>query len=147
MKIEFIKNKYVIIDSKGKVRGKFNTYHDAKFAMKRIRFVIQNKKHLDKGLQVIPFSKMATLPVSTKVRNDYADYDYVKTLSKDEVEWLTAFNREYYNADFKHKGPKIFKDKEQISFRYGENNARNRDSYAITKCNGMLDILEPGWDE
>lgn len=46
--------------------------------------------------------------------------------------------REYVAADFKHTGKKLHKKKAHKKAIYDANNARNRDSFAVTKSNGML---------
>jgi hypothetical protein len=46
--------------------------------------------------------------------------------------------REYISADFNHPGKILHKSKKMRKSVYDANNARNRDSYAVTKSNGML---------
>lgn len=80
----------------------------------------------------------ATLGVSVKLRNDYADYDYLDQLSPKDLKWLNGFHREYINADFKHKHTKHFKTKKEKKLVYDLNNTRNRDLYNIYKWTGDL---------
>lgn len=54
--------------------------------------------------------------------------------------------QEYVAADFRHKGKILNKKKKQKKSIYDANNARNRDSYSVTKANGMnkpLDKVSP----
>lgn len=76
----------------------------------------------------------ATLGVSTKRRNDYADYDYLDKLDLKSLNWLKGFNREYVNADFKHNYKKLYKNKTAKRAIYNLNNARNRCLYNLTKA-------------
>lgn len=96
------------------------------------------------------WSKKATLGVSTKIRNDFSDYDYISKLSKAELSFLKGFNREYYNADFKHKNKKHYKKtkkhKSKRKICYDLNNCRNRDLYAIMKSIDRLETIDSGRD-
>lgn len=80
----------------------------------------------------------ATLGVSVKLRNDYADYDYLDQLSPKDLKWLKGFHREYINADFKHNHTRHFKTKKEKKFVYDLNNIRNRDLYNVLKWTGNL---------
>lgn len=80
----------------------------------------------------------ATLGVSVKLRNDYADYDYLNKLNPEELKFLKAFHREFVNADFKHKHGRIYDKKYQKQRIYALNNARNRDVFNIKKWTGQL---------
>lgn len=80
----------------------------------------------------------ATLGVSVKNRNDYADYDYLDKLNEKELRWLKAFHREYINADFKHKYRKLIKSKKRKQEIYHINNARNRCLYNLLKWTNEL---------
>lgn len=86
----------------------------------------------------IYWRKTASLGVSVKNRNDYADYDYLDKLNKQELDWFKGFHREYVNADFKHTHRKIYKGKKQKRSIYGLNNSRNRDVYGICKVRHKL---------
>jgi hypothetical protein len=46
--------------------------------------------------------------------------------------------REYAAADFRHPGKTINRTKKAKKAIYDANNARNRDSYSVTKSNQML---------
>lgn len=86
----------------------------------------------------ISWRRTASIGVSVKLRNDYADYDYLDKLNEDEMMFLRAFHREYVNADFKHPYEKIYTSKEEKRVIYGLNNSRNRDLYNILKQTFML---------
>lgn len=89
-----------------------------------------------------------------KIRQEILDQDYIDKLSDKEKDWLSRFNEEYVSANFNHEGkrihPKKYKTKKVKTtgatrkidvFKKDcedKNNARNRDSYAITKSNNML---------
>lgn len=86
----------------------------------------------------------ATLSVSVKNRNEYADYDYLEKLSPSELNWLKGFHREFVNADFKHGYKKVHKRKSHIKDIYNKNNSRNRDIYGKKKVsNSLLYDVEP----
>lgn len=76
--------------------------------------------------------------VNLKIRRDLFDQDYIDKLSDKEKQWLSNFMREYVAADFNHPGAKLNKSKKSKKAIYDANNARNRDSYGVTKINGML---------
>jgi hypothetical protein len=88
----------------------------------------------------VNWKNKADLPVSVKNRNDLADYDYLHKLNKEELSFLKAFNREYVNADFKHKGKRIFKKKKERLKCYELNNKRNSDLYSKLKWTNNLFI-------
>ena len=77
--------------------------------------------------------KKYNLGNSTKIRNEFDDYDYIESLSVNDLKWLKAFHREYLNADFKHKYKRIHRKKKDIKSVYDMNNSRNRDVYARAK--------------
>lgn len=84
------------------------------------------------------YKSRATLGVSVKNRNDYADYDYLHKLDEKTLFWLKGFHREFVNSDFQHKYKKIYrgiKKKRQI---YNLNNQRNRCLYNKTKWSNKL---------
>ena len=72
-----------------------------------------------------------------KIRQELIELDYVNKLSKEEKAWLNKFNLEYVSADFRHDKP-LHKTAKQRKSCEDANNARNRDSYSITKSNNML---------
>lgn len=72
-------------------------------------------------------------PYTTRVRQEYLDYDYLDQLNEDELEWLNKFTDEYLNDSFKRDGTDI-----QPYEKYGKdandrNNARNRCLYGALK--------------
>lgn len=75
--------------------------------------------------------------LNLKIRQELIDQDYIKKLSKEEKEWLNKFNLEYVAADFRHEEP-LHKTKKLKKKCEDSNNARNRDSYSVTKSNNML---------
>lgn len=56
--------------------------------------------------------------------------------------WLNNFNREWISVDFKYKGKKLHRKKRDKKIIYDANNARNRDSFSVTKANGMLEYQD-----
>lgn len=57
-------------------------------------------------------------------------------------EWLNSFVEEHINANFKHKGVKLMKKKEEKRERYRANNSRNKDIYTREKAQGKLNYIE-----
>lgn len=110
-------------------------------------------KPKSKRAKLIPWDMQSKAGVSCKIRNDYADMDYLETLDEKSLKFIKAFNREYYNADFKHKGRKLNKSKKAVKHVYDMNNQRNRCMYAKAKCSHRLetffinppDITESGY--
>lgn len=88
--------------------------------------------------KTLSWKQRATLGVSVKNRNDYADYDYLNKLTEKELTWLKAFHREWVNADFQHKYRRCFNKRKYKKVIYAANNARNRCIYNITKWTGQL---------
>ena len=84
------------------------------------------------------YKSRATLPVSVKHRNDYADYDYLDKLNPEQLSWLKGFNREFVNADFNHAFVKHFTDKK---IAYDLNNSRNRCLYNLAKYSNELQFI------
>lgn len=76
--------------------------------------------------------------VNLKIRHELIDFDYLHKLSEKDKLWLSTFMREYVSADFRHLGKKLNKGKKVVKAIYDANNARNRDSFSVTKSNGML---------
>ena len=93
--------------------------------------------------------------VNLKIRHELMDYDYLDKLSPEEKDWLNRFTEEYVHNNFSHPGKRIHpkKTRKAIVKKTGEprkidiykkesgdrNNARNRDSYSITKSNNILE--------
>lgn len=91
---------------------------------------------------IFSYHKRATLKVSKKIRNDLADYDYVHKLSPYELDWLNGFNREYVNADFKHKFKSHYSSNEHKRIVYRLNNSRNRCLYGVLKVTHRIRSLK-----
>jgi len=89
-------------------------------------------------MKEVHWKKLPSLGVSVKLRNDYADYDYIHKLNAKELNWLKGFHREYVNADFKHRYKKHYKTKLKKRSIYSLNNSRNRDIYNILKWSNKL---------
>lgn len=114
---------------------------DYKLCINKAKLGLMCKQHKKfekskKKIKIINFYNYRTkcsLPVSVKVRNDYADYDYINLLDRNSLNWLKGFNREYVNADFTHSYYKIYQDKEEQRIIYGLNNCKNRDAFNISK--------------
>lgn len=87
---------------------------------------------------IIPWIKIASLPVGKKIRNDFADFDYIESLDGRSYKWLMAFHKEYYGTDFYHKHKKLHRSKKDRKICYDMNNRINRDIYAILKCRHRL---------
>lgn len=97
--------------------------------------------------------------VNPRIRRDYSDQDYIKSLSEEEKDWLNRFNEEWVNANFKHKGERVHpvEYKNKIKIKNGDkrtvdvykqkcehsNNARNRDAFAISKASNILEAFKP----
>lgn len=89
--------------------------------------------------EVVNFRQKAAFPMSTKIRNEVVDYDYVSKLNKEEKKWLRQFTNEYYQASFK-KNPTL-QDKNLEKKCYIANNGRNRDTYGIAKATNRLYLI------
>jgi len=75
--------------------------------------------------------------VSTKIRNEVVDYDYLDDLSKQDLAFLRKFTDEYYQGSFQHDNP-LHKSLKAQRGCYLMNNCRNRDVYAIAKVTQKL---------
>lgn len=89
-----------------------------------------------------------------KIRRELIDQDYIHKLNEAEKDWLNRFNEEYVSANFTHEGKRIHPKKTRTKkvrttgekrkidiYRKDcedKNNARNRDSFSITKSNHTL---------
>lgn len=75
----------------------------------------------------------------SRIKQEYFEVDYIAKLSESEKEWLANFQYEELGANVKEaKLNKSKKDKRRI---YNENNARNRDTYSISKAtNRIIDL-------
>lgn len=83
-----------------------------------------------------------------RVRREFVDHDYVKTLSEEEKDWLSKFDSEYYGASIKKtKKGTIRKehlhsvDETYAKELYDANNKRNNDVYGVTRINGLLENM------
>lgn len=76
--------------------------------------------------------------VTLKVRHELLDQDYLHELNDTDKTWLSNFMREWASADLKHPGKKFHRTRKERKLINDANNARNRDSFAVTKSNGML---------
>lgn len=68
--------------------------------------------------------------LNLKTRQKLLDYDYIDKLSEEEKDWLNRFTEEYTNANFKHSGKIISKEKlnpEPIKTEKIENAGPNHD--------------------
>lgn len=102
------------------------------------------------GFSITAFRDIATLRVSCKNRNDYADYDYIDVIKTDKnvLNFIMGFHREFVNADFGHKYKKLHRSKKTRKICYDANNARNRDLYGHAKVRHELYLCsQMGGDE
>lgn len=93
----------------------------------------RNQRHKVKNAGLIPQQ-------TTKIRQEYLDYDYIDQLSEEEKAWLNKFTEEYLNAalvldDDNEIIPEenIHKDPKYKKLIYDANNSRNRDKYGQLK--------------
>jgi hypothetical protein len=84
---------------------------------------------------------------NTKVRREFIDYDYLKTLPPDDKEWLAKFNNEYYGAAVSKtdtgrvKPGHLHTKKAQAKEIYDDNNRRNNDVLGVSRVNvGLTEI-------
>lgn len=69
---------------------------------------------------------------------------YFDTLPESAKEWMNSFVEESVNANFNHKGPKIYTKVEDKRAIYGRNNARNRDILTKVKaCGKYIELDDP----
>lgn len=78
--------------------------------------------------------------VNGKRRWEYMDQDYIDKLSDKEKQWLSNFMEEELGGNFKHKGKKLNTSKKNKRRCYGNNNARNRDTYAMERWKAEIGI-------
>lgn len=77
----------------------------------------------------------------SRIKQLYYDNDYAHTLPDKLKKFLNSFYEETVNARFNHKGPKIYKKKEQKRAFWRENNHRNVDMYNnLMAKNGYRDV-------
>lgn len=80
--------------------------------------------------------------VNLITRQDEILVDYVHKLNDKEKEFLNSFNEEWVNANFSHKGEKLYTSKKDKKACYDRNNARNRCIYTKAKASEHLDYIE-----
>lgn len=78
-----------------------------------------------------------------RVRREFLDQDYLKSLSPQELAWLNKFMGEYYgaNLDFKNLKNNLHKTKKLKKDCTDRNNKQNNDLYGVTKTNGLLKTI------
>lgn len=85
---------------------------------------------------------------NTRVRGEFIDYDYVKELDENELEWLAKFNNEYYGAAVKKTKTgrvapgHLHRRMDQAKEIYDNNNRRNNDVHGVSKVNVGLTELD-----
>jgi hypothetical protein len=94
--------------------------------------------------QVVPIYDQCALRVSVKNRREFCDYDYLDKLNVEELEWITKFNKEYLNADFKHDN-RLHRTKKLKKSCNDMNNARNRCLYALFRVGQLIFLNEGGY--
>lgn len=60
---------------------------------------------------------------------EFCDFDYLDDLSDEDLEWLHAFCREYYRADFPKQFDHVHPDSQRKDC-YNRSNAARRDMWA-----------------
>lgn len=75
---------------------------------------------------------------TSRIRQEYLDYDYIDKLSEEEKAWLNNFTEEDLGASFNHKGKRLHKGKKKEKAIYDRNNARNRCVYSRSKAVGSM---------
>lgn len=82
-------------------------------------------------------AQMGLQPKSFPKHKQWAvDQDYTKKLDDEAAEWLGRFNQEYYRNRFESSEKDLHKNKKEC---YSNENARNRDLYAILATGNMVD--------
>ena len=68
------------------------------------------------------------------------DYEpsFLRSLSPEDLDYLSRYHEEATNARFNHSGKKIIKSVKKKREIYGENNRRNRDLYSLAAATGGL---------
>lgn len=79
-----------------------------------------------------------TKEVTSRVRREFLDMDYIDKLNEEEKKWLNNFMEGHLHANINKENRKMFKRKKDRKAVYDANNARNRDTTAITKQSGYL---------
>lgn len=71
--------------------------------------------------------------LTSRVRQEFHDQDYIDQLNESEKEWLNRFIEEELNASFKNDDTDFNQLPEEKRATYTRNNARNRDLYGQVK--------------
>jgi hypothetical protein len=85
---------------------------------------------------------------NTKVRKEFADYDYLKILDPEQLEFLGKFNNEFYGAGIsktksgKVRAKHLHQKLSDVKEIYDDNNRRNNDVLGVTKANALLSDIE-----
>jgi hypothetical protein len=79
----------------------------------------------------------------SKVKQEFHDIDYADELNQKEKEFLSSFMEENLGARFNHSGKKLNKSKSSKREIYNENNARQRDTYAVGRASGGMVDIDP----
>ena len=85
---------------------------------------------------------------NTRVRREHLDADYLKNISKEDLEWYAQFIDESVGGAVektkagKIKAGHIHNTPELAKQCYDDNNRRNRDIYGVTRANGLLKSIE-----
>lgn len=90
---------------------------------------VSKKSNAQMGLETKSFPKNKQWMV---------DQDYSDKLSPEEKEFLGRFNQEYYRNRFESSEKDLHSTPEQKKSCYSNENARNRDLYAIKNTGGMV---------
>ncbi len=79
----------------------------------------------------------------SKIKQEFHDIDYAKDLPPKLQEYMASFMEESLGARFNHDGKKHIKSKANKKKIYTENNARQRDTYALTRATGRMVDIDP----
>lgn len=71
--------------------------------------------------------------LTSRVRQEYWDFDYIDKLDDASKEFLNRFIEEELNSQFKNDGSDFSKTKEERKRIYDANNAKNRDMLGLVK--------------
>lgn len=78
-----------------------------------------------------------------KVRREFLDQDYLKTLNDKELAWLSKFMGEYYgaNLDFKNLRKNIHRTKKLKKECTDRNNRQNNDLFGVANVTGLMNPI------
>jgi hypothetical protein len=71
--------------------------------------------------------------LTSRVRQEYHDFDYIDSLDEEAKEFLNRFIEEELNASFKNDDRDLNQETTEKRKIYNQNNARNRDLYGLIK--------------